>query len=161
MLDNGMTLIILAGAISILIQLGRVWFQYSQKAKIRKQIRGLMSNTITMTPKQFQQMRNKRFKGNKHYASDYNFAGIYVLHNTSKKMYYIGQGKNVLDRVNSHFAGRGNGDVYADYKYGDKWTIQMLALDNSDFYTLNDLERHAIEFYNSYHKGYNKTRGNK
>lgn len=31
----------------------------------------------------------------------------------------MGQGKAVLDRVNHHFSGRGNGDVYADYKYGD------------------------------------------
>ena len=35
----------------------------------------------------------------------------------------MGQGKAVLDRVNHHFSGRGNGDVYADYKYGDFFTI--------------------------------------
>lgn len=76
-------------------------------------------------------------------------------------MYYVGQGKKVFQRVNSHFTGHGNGDVYADYKYGDKFTIKMIALDNSGFTTLNKLERNTIATYNAYSKGYNKTRGNK
>ena len=65
-----------------------------------------------------------------------------------------------MDRVNTHFTGRGNGDVYADYKYGDVFTIKMIALDRSGFSTLNELERYTISYYDAYHKGYNKTRGN-
>ena len=57
----------------------------------------------------------------------------------------MGQGKAVLDRVNHHFSGRGNGDVYADYKYGDFFTIKMIKLENSGFYTLNELERNIFE----------------
>ncbi|MDI3234365.1 hypothetical protein QK289_05055 [Exiguobacterium antarcticum] len=74
---------------------------------------------------------------------------------------YVGQGKQVLNRVNSHFTGKGNGEVYADFKYGDYWTIRMIALEGSGFSTLNELERHSIDVYNSYEQGYNKTRGNK
>ena len=55
-------------------------------------------------------------------------------------MYYVGQGKQVLNRVKAHFTGQGNGDVYADYKYGDEFTIKMISLDNSGFDTLNELE---------------------
>lgn len=66
----------------------------------------------------------------------------------------MGQGKAVLDRVNHHFSGRGNGDVYADYKYGDFFTIKMIKLENSGFYTLNELERNTIAYYDAYNKGY-------
>ncbi|GEN46737.1 GIY-YIG nuclease family protein [Alkalibacillus haloalkaliphilus] len=107
-------------------------------------------------------MRNKSFGGSGKplYSNNYNFAGVYILYNKSKDVYYVGQGKQVLNRVNSHFTGRGNGDVYADFKYGDHWVIKMIALENSGFNTLNELKRYAIEAYESYKKGYNKTRGN-
>jgi hypothetical protein len=45
------------------------------------------------------------------YSNNYNFAGVYILHNKSKDLYYVGQGKQVLNRVYSHFTGKGNGDV--------------------------------------------------
>ena len=57
--------------------------------------------------------------------------------------------------------GLGNGDVYADYKYGDKFTIKTIKLENSGFRTLNELERNTIKTYSAYSRGYNKTRGNK
>lgn len=76
-------------------------------------------------------------------------------------MYYVGQGKKVFQRVNNHFTGHGNGDVYSDYKYGDNFTIKMIRLKGSGFKTLNELERCTISKYNAFSKGYNKTRGNK
>ena len=100
-------------------------------------------------------------RGRKSYALTQNFEGVYILHNTDKDLYYVGQGKKILDRVNNHFTGKGNGDVYADWKYGDNFTIRMIALDNSGFDTLNQLERHTISYYDAYSKGYNKTRGNR
>ena len=76
-------------------------------------------------------------------------------------MYYVGQGKDVLKRINAHFMGRGNGDVYADFKYGNHFTIKMIPLEKSEYRTLNELERNTIYAYNAYTKGYNKTRGNR
>lgn len=105
-----------------------------------------------LTPKQFQQLRASTKK---------NFSGIYILYNQNKRMYYVGQAVKVLDRVNRHFTGKGNGDVYADYKYGDRFVIRMIPLQGSGFRTLNDLERYAISWYDAYEHGYNKTRGNK
>lgn len=37
----------------------------------------------------------------------------------------------------------------------------MIALENSGFSTLNELERNAIMTYDAYSHGYNKTRGNR
>jgi excinuclease UvrABC nuclease subunit len=53
-------------------------------------------------------------------------SGVYILNNVTKGMYYIGQAKSIFDRVNQHFTGKGNGDVYADYKYGSVFTITLV-----------------------------------
>lgn len=140
-------------------------YPFFTKTKIKWQIHKLADNSTELTPKQFFAMRNKRAgtgggKGSPKYALSYNFAGVYVLYNKTKDVYYVGQAKQILNRVNNHFTGKGNGDVYADYKYGDKWVIKMIALDKSGFHSLNELERYAIHAYNAYEKGYNKNRGN-
>lgn len=133
-----------------------------KKAEIDKKIEELASNTLEMTPEEFFKMRKTSFDSHhSSYAMKKNFAGVYILFNQTKNMYYVGQGKQIFNRVNAHFTGKGNGDVYADYKYGNKFTIKMIALENSGFSTLNELERNTISKYNAYYKGYNKTRGNK
>ena len=133
-----------------------------KKIRIKKKIKALARNTAEMTPSEFMKMRKTSFggRGCPSYANNFNFAGVYILYNETKNMYYIGQAKKILDRVNQHFTGHGNGDVYADWKYGDKFKIRMIALKGSGFKTLNELERNTIRTYNSYSKGYNKTRGN-
>lgn len=133
----------------------------NKKREIQDTIKGLADNTLEMTPEEFMQMRSYSFAGRKSYARTMNFPGVYILHNKTKNMYYVGQGKNVLDRVNCHFNGKGNGDVYADYKYGDIFTIRMIGLENSGYDTLNELERNTIMTYDAYRNGYNKTRGNR
>lgn len=89
------------------------------------------------------------------------FPGVYILHNRTNGKYYVGQGRNVLDRANHHFTGRGNGDVYVDYKNGHDWTVTLVNLDETSFSNLNDLERHLISKYDAFYNGYNKTRGNR
>ena len=76
-------------------------------------------------------------------------------------MYYVGQSKDIISRVKQHFTGKGNGDVYADYKYGDLFEIGLLLLSHAGYRVLNDLERDLIDVFGAYERGYNKTRGNK
>ena len=149
--------------IILVVLIGILHYRHKQKARIKRKVRRLANSTVEMTPEEFFAMRNASFggKGSPSYALTMNFAGVYILFNLTKNMYYVGQGKEILNRVNSHFTGKGNGDVYADYKYGDIFTIKMIALKNSGFRTLNDLERNAILTYDAFASGYNKTRGNK
>ena len=139
------------------------WVIKKEKEDIRQKIYYLSQNSLELSPDEFMEIRNKKFgdRGGALYTNKFNFPGVYILHNKTKDLYYVGQGKKVLNRVNNHFTGTGNGDVYADYKYGDQWTIKMISLEKSGFNSLNDLERYTIEIYNAYEKGYNKTRGNK
>lgn len=147
----------------IAVFIGGILYTIWKKDKIDQQIDDLADSVLEMTPEEFMKMRKVSFggRGRPSYALTRNFAGVYILFNQTKNMYYVGQGKQVLNRVNAHFTGRGNGDVYADYKYGDSFTIKMIALENSGFDSLNELERYTIARYNAFYDGYNKTRGNR
>lgn len=147
----------------ILFLIGAIILPILGKRKIDKQIDDLANNVSEMTPEEFIKMRNTSFggRGRPSHALTRNFTGVYILYNKSKNMHYVGQGKQVLNRVNAHFTGKGNGDVYADYKYGDTFSIKMIALENSGFNSLNELERNTIARYNAFSNGYNKTRGNR
>lgn len=147
----------------LLVQLLFFMLKVRKKKKIRSQIRDLANNATEITPEEFFKIRNKSFggRGNPLYSNNYNFTGVYILHNKTKDLYYVGQGKKVFNRINSHLTGSGNGDVYADYKYKDSFTIRTIALEGSGFKSLDELERHAIETYDAYKKGYNRNRGNR
>ncbi len=88
------------------------------------------------------------------------FTGVYVLHNKTKDMYYVGQSVKVIDRIKQHLTGHGNGDVYADFKYGDDFEVSTVSLTDSGYGSLNDLERDTIAAYGAYNNGYNRTAGN-
>ena len=133
-----------------------------QKSIIKDKINSLANNELEMSVNEFFKMRNKSFggRGSPQYVKSRQFSGVYILYNKTKNMYYVGQAKYIFDRVNAHFTGKGNGDVYVDYKYGDEFTIKMISLEKSGYNSLNELERHTIMTYNAFSKGYNKTRGN-
>lgn len=138
------------------------WLVVASKI-IKAKVKRLAEGSLEMTPQEFFEVRNFSFggRGRAQVSRKHTFAGVYIILNKSKNMYYVGQGQNVLDRVNNHFTGKGNGDVYADFKYGDIFGIKMIALEKSGFRSLNELERNTIMVYDACAKGYNKTRGNR
>lgn len=68
---------------------------------------------------------------------------------------YIGQSIHLCQRVHNHFNGKGNGDIYADIKYGRYVYVSLIPCRQKD---LNDNERMLIEAFNAT-ESYNKTRG--
>ncbi len=131
-----------------------------RKHSIKKKISALADNTLEMSVSEFLNMRNQKI-GKKLISKQYDFTGVYIIFNRSKNMHYVGQSVSVIKRVYDHFNAKGNGDIYADYKYGDDFVIKMIALENSGYDNLNVLEKDTISTYNAYSKGYNKTRGNR
>lgn len=128
----------------------------------KKKIKGLADNSLEMTPSEFFRMRNASLggRGRKHISSANDYVGVYILYNESKNMYYVGQAKKVLQRINAHLTGHGNGDVYADFKYGDSFKIRTIAFAGSGYTSIDQLEKDTIASYKAYSKGYNRTRGN-
>ena len=68
---------------------------------------------------------------------------------------YIGQSLNVTNRVHSHLTGKGNGDVFADLKYGYSVYVELLKCPKQD---MNDLERELIDLFHAT-DSYNATAG--
>lgn len=121
-----------------------------QREQEQEKVRQLLSNQLELDAEEFLGMRSLP-----------EFTGIYILHNVSKDMYYVGQSVRVVQRVRNHLAGRGNGDVYADFKYGDRFTIRGVAMDGSGYLSIDDLERDMIDAFDALNSGYNRTRGNR
>lgn len=136
------------GAASIVAGLRR----RSEERKTLERVRGLPGGGVS--PREFLNTREALMRNG-------DFTGIYVIHNLTKGMYYVGQSTRVVGRVSQHFCGRGNGDVYADYKYGDEFEISLVSLRESGYESLDALERDAIKAYDAYGHGYNRTRGNR
>lgn len=137
--------------IGVTIALILGFYNILTKYLTKRKVKAVIENNQAITVEEFNIIK-KEMKSLK---------GIYILHNISKDMYYVGQSKNVISRVTNHFQGRGNGDVYADHKYGDVFMIQLVPLANSGFKNLDELERSFIQTYDSYRNGYNRNKGNK
>lgn len=117
-----------------------------------------MDNTAKeMTPEEFLKLANKSNKVN---SGIHDFTGIYILENKTMDKFYVGQSISVFKRASAHFTGKGNMDIYEDYKNGEKWTIRTIALSNSGFKSINALEKHFIKYHSSTWNGYNRTVGN-
>lgn len=71
--------------------------------------------------------------------------GIFIVHNATKDLYYVGQSAKAIDRAAIQFLGRGNCDVYADYKYGDSFNVRIIPLSESGYESLNEQKRAAIQ----------------
>ena len=137
--------------IAILMLAGGL-FGLSAKIFSTDRVKRISKGETTITPKQFLKLRKEKEMPV--------FKGVYVLHNKTRNKYYVGQGINVMARINQHFSGKGNGDVYADWKYGDRFRIKIIPLKGSRRKSLDELERVTINKYNAFSQGYNKTRGN-
>lgn len=152
-LDFTASMVFLFVALAVISALYVVLDRYARKLDRRdldERVNGL--NGRALTPEWFLDHRSE--------LKVEDFTGVYILHNTTKGLHYVGQGVRVYERLSQHFMGRGNADVYADWKYGDRFEIKVIPLANSGYQSLNDLERDAIASYDAYEKGYNRTRGN-
>ena len=93
------------------------------------------------------------------------FSGCYVIMIFDKPVHgrrfthyeniYIGQSVTVCARVHNHFSGKGNGDVYADIKYGKQVYVRIVPCKAK---RLNDMETALIEAFGAT-ESYNKTKG--
>lgn len=108
----------------------------------------------TFDPKNFYRMRDKLKR------QGYQTEGIYIFTNKNNRKSYVGQSVDLLRRTNEHLSGRGNQGVHEDMLRGHKFTLKYIKLSETNFRDLDSLEKHYITKYNSYHRGYNKTRGN-
>jgi hypothetical protein len=143
------------------------------KGIVRKELDTLRKKLRKFTPEELLEIKNEK---EREIRGIENFAGIYIIHNRIKDMYYVGQSESVFDRVNKHFvinpetkSGRYKlnvlfnlPEIYNDYNSGDEFIISLIPLVTTSFPTLNELEDNAIRAYDSLVPlGYNRNSGNK
>lgn len=151
----------------------------------RRQLEAERNANIRTTRKKLDTLRHKgrmftpeellEHKATQDRSSLANCAGIYIIHNRSKDMYYVGQAKKLVDRASQHFTSNPTNnqarkrmnelmnlpEVYVDYRSKDQFSISLLPLDNSSFSTLNEFEDNAIRAYDAVAPaGYNRISGN-
>lgn len=127
-------------------------YDFYRQEMARRNMNDIVAGITELTPEEFFESKHKT-KGD--------IVGVYVIYNKTKNMYYVGQAKRLFFRVNQHFTGHGNGDVYADYKYGNKFTIKLVVLAKSGYSDIDKLEKDMIDKYDAFNSGYNRTAGNK
>ena len=87
--------------------------------------------------------------------------GVYLIKNKTKNKFYVGRSINVKDRLFTHFTGRGNGDVYFDYRSGDSFMVRYYPFNPNQYRSIDELEYHLIRIYQASEIGYNRQKGNK
>lgn len=128
-----------------------------QKTKIlqlqNKNIEGIGRIFETLSPKEL------------HSWSARIFTGVYIIYNKENNRAYVGQAKNVMKRLHNHFSGnggnKGSEEFYKDYQAEMLFEVYAMKLNDSNFDSLDELERKLIKHYKAYPDGYNKNLGNR
>lgn len=142
-------LVVALVAIKIVLTIARAVRDMKERRRFRRALKNLVRTSPVVPVEEFLD-----------YSDEFeNYVGVYVLYNKTRKMYYVGQATRTVDRLKNHLLGHGNGDVYADFKYGDEFLVSIIPYELS-MGTLNDMEANFIEFFDAYENGYNRTRGN-
>lgn len=92
--------------------------------------------------------------------------GCYIIHNTERDKYYVGQSKDVMKRLRQHFKGTvPNNMIFAEDYFNSKlsskddiFEIKIIPLSTKD--ELDSNEARLIVEYEANTKGYNSTKGN-
>lgn len=78
------------------------------------------------------------------------FEGVYIIHNCTKDIYLVGKSKKVLRKVDRHFRGYENEDVYADYQNGDTFKIRIIDFERTDYENIDELVKDLTNEYGIY-----------
>jgi predicted GIY-YIG superfamily endonuclease len=87
--------------------------------------------------------------------------GVYIIQNATRNKFYVGQSKNIEKRISCQHFQKGNCMNQAfmdDYNNSDIFNIAIVPCKTRD--ELDELEKHYINEFDSFGKGYNKTGGN-
>ena len=136
-------------AVLFIMPLSSFLFNTYKTKQIRNRILNLLSEPYHFEKDTIKRMRKKL-----------SVPGIYVLRNTKTNKHYVGQSINIKERLLDHVSGNGNRMVRFAMEKGNQFEMMVIPLEDSGYKCLDKLEKHGIEVFNSYYKGYNRTRGN-
>lgn len=130
-----------------------------KKESVRRELDELQNKIMKYDPQELQQLRKNQIS---EVSEIKHISGIYIIHNCDRHLYYVGQSKNMANRVHQHLIrNEGHPELNEHYLMEEKFTISMIPLAKTSFSSLDDLEDYAIRAYDSlYPCGYNRMPGN-
>jgi hypothetical protein len=94
------------------------------------------------------------------HSKQYKRAGVYIHKNITSGKCYVGQSRNVFNRVYEELHGKASNSgckaLYEAYRQGYRFEI-ILIFRKKGFPPLNKMERAYINMYDAMRKGYNRT----
>ena len=81
---------------------------------------------------------------------NWDFEGVYVLHNCSKSIYHIGRSSRVLRKIDRTFRGYEKQEVYVDWERGDDFKVRIVRFEGSGFSDIKDWEKELTKQYGTY-----------
>lgn len=98
-----------------------------------------------------------KFSNNESYHETYNYAGLYVMYNRTKKKYFIGADDSVMDGVMTHIVGEGYRAIIEDITNADDWVIRFVPIADTRYDNLEALWISGVKAFKSNKKrrGYN------
>ena len=125
------------------------------------------SSQIKLLPEQANINNNGKFIPLKELSSfEYRkIRGCYIIRNRELDKYYVGQSKDIIKRLKTHFIQTKphNYIFYEDWfnsKFENKEDLFEFKIIENNTIDLDILEKNLIEKYDSKNRGYNLTKGN-
>lgn len=134
----------------------------TQTANVKDTLNRLLSTKENVSAEEFMQMYDLRIYDISSKQNDIKimnkieFEGVYILHNKSKNKYYVGKGNKIFKKIDRHFRGYGNIDVYKDLQSGNKFYVRIIRLKDSGYDNIDILANEISKKYKAYEDGYNK-----
>jgi len=84
------------------------------------------------------------------FLKNFDFEGVYILHNCSRNVYLIGRSSKVFRKIDRQFRGYENQDIYRDWQRKHHFTVKIVKFENSGYSDINMLEQDLTKKYGNY-----------
>lgn len=154
-INNYSTFYIILGIFCILVIISTIYLRCRIHKMVLETVNTLKDGAAEISAKDF--LRVRRYKqGRKIIMNQYDFEGVFILHNITKDKYYIGKSKNVLKRLGQILIGSGNEEIRNDFTQGNEIAIKATSLNASSCKTTSELEEIMLKEYSDGTVWYNK-----
>ena len=125
----------------IVIVVAGVGISAYEFVKMKKKLGGLVAGQLELTPEEFMNFQKREtFNPQKsRRVANYECAGVYILHNTTKDEYYIMKANRVFASLVAFFSAQIPCEALDEYIAGDKFMIGIRSLEGSGCTNLDDL----------------------
>lgn len=128
----------------------------TQSAKAKEVLEKILDISNDVPVEEFLKMYDMRMYDISNKQSDIkfmknvDFEGVYILRNATQNKCFVGKASKVFKKIERHFTGYGNEEIYSEWRKGNKFYINIIRFENSGYDNINYLERDIKEKYEAF-----------